>query len=784
MTADHRLPLGDTGWSVWRDALLRSAGFPADGLTTLSAPAAAASADRLLRGEPSDFDADFDADFATALADNATRLLELAGDPLVREAVTWQNTNALYALVGLTEGGPDAPRNARRRDREKAVVKYWQRYCGKNETVGFFGPSCWVTIDPELDRPAVTTAGPALTRRRWVVFEAWAMRAYADAISADPAVRRWWPPMLCPQLALDGRQVHRPGRGPQTLSSAEAALLAACDGKQPAAAVVADPAIGLRREDDGYTMLTHLAERELITWDAALPNSSAAEAVLRQRIAAIGEDAPRAAAAEGLDRLGAARDAVAAAAGDPLALRAALSTLDAVFTELTGASPRRRSGETYAGRTLCYEDTARDLDVTFGAPLLAELAAPLDLLLRAARWLAATLEVAYAQALRGLYEELRADSGDGPVRLSDLWFLAQGLFWGTTGDRPVDAVAEEFARRWADLFDLADAGGPVVRSTSALRARVDEVFPPLRPTWSAARLHSPDLQISATGPDALERGEYHVVLGEMHTAWASFDNEVFTLAHPDVERLRTALAEDLGQRRVRPLYPLDWPRRTSRVAESLTGPTDVQLGFVPAPGAEPDRLVPTTALLVSEEDGQLVAADPDGRRWPLVEVFSQMVATHAVDAFKLTSPTAHTPRITVDRMVVSRETWRTTAGETGFATVTGERERFLAVRRWRLALGLPDQVFVKIGTETKPCYLDLTSPQYATLLCSMIRAAVGQAGTGVSVVASELLPGPDGAWVPDAQGRRYVSELRLHIVDTTVESTVESTVERPAEGAR
>jgi hypothetical protein len=128
MTAEDRLPLGDTGWSVWSDALLRSAGFPADGLTTLSAPAAAAAADARLRGEQADFDTDFDAEFDAAVAHNAARLLEIAADPLVREAVTWQNTNALYAFVGLVETGPDAPRNSRLRVREKAVVKYWQRY--------------------------------------------------------------------------------------------------------------------------------------------------------------------------------------------------------------------------------------------------------------------------------------------------------------------------------------------------------------------------------------------------------------------------------------------------------------------------------------------------------------------------------------------------------------------------------------------------------------------------------------------------------------------------------
>lgn len=768
MTGEHRLPLGDTGWSVWRDALVRSAGFPADGLTALSAPAAAASADALLRGD----EHTFDTDFAAAVEANAARVLEIAADPLVREAVTWQNTTAMYALDGLVAAGPDAPRNVRRRDRERAVVKYWQRYCGKNETVGFFGPSCWVTFDDDLDTAAEITAGPGLTRRRWVVFEGWVVQTYADTISADPAVRRWWPPLLAPQLTLDGRQVHRPGRPPVTLTAAEAALLAVCDGKQPAVAVVADPSIGLRREDDGYTILTNLVDRELVTWDACLPNTSAAESVLRRRIAAIGDDEARAAAGAGFDRLCAARDAVAAAAGDADALRTALSTLDTVFTELTGAEPRRRGGQTYAGRTLCYEDTARDLDITFGRPLLDAIAAPLDLLLRAARWLSGELAKSYDTALRELYTELRADAGGGPVRLSDLWFLAQNLFWGPDGDRPVDAVADEFARRWAALFDLSSADGPVETTAAALAALVDAAFPPNPTTWSAARLHSPDLQVCAESQEALARGEFTVVLGELHTAWASFDCDVFTPAHPDADRLRAALADDLGTRRVRPLFPTDWPRRTSRAAESLAGPTDVRLVFTQAPTGG-DEVLATTALLVSDVDGELVAADPAGPQWPIVEVFSQLVAFHSVDAFKLTSPSPHTPRITVDRLVLSRETWRTTAGASGLATVTGERERFLAVRRWRLALGLPDAVFVKLGTETKPCYFDLTSPQFAVLLCGMVRAAVVAGGEDVSVVVSELLPGPDQAWVPDGAGNRYGSELRMHIVDAESASPVE-----------
>ncbi|MFD6261137.1 lantibiotic dehydratase, partial [Micromonospora chalcea] len=760
----HRVPLGDTGWSVWRDAVLRTTGFPADGLELFTASRAATAADELLAtGAGEDR---FDKEFEEALRAGAQRFSELAADPLLREAVTWQNRGALVAFDGLVRGGADAARNVRRRDRERALLKYWQRYCGKNETVGFFGPSCWVTVDPAQPEVARVNPGAGLTRRRWVWFESWALTAYAERIGADLAVRRWWPPMLRPHLAVRDRAVLRPGRPPLTLTPVEAELLRAADGRRPAADLVTDPAIGLRRPEDGYALLDRLVERELITWDAALPVSPDAERVLADRIEAIGDEPARAAARAGFDRLRAARDDVAAAAGDADRLRVVLDALDATFTELTGVPAARRAGQMYAGRTLCYEDSARDLDVVFGAPLLAELAAPLDVLLRAARWLANALARAYLDVLRGLYEELRAESG-APVPLADLWFLAQGMFWGD-GERPVDAVAAEFAARWSGLFglDTLPAGATDVRLRAAdLADRVDAVFPGAGPEWSNAAIHSPDLQICATDADALRRGEYTVVLGELHAAWSSFDCAVFTPSHPDVERLRDALAADLGQRRVRLLFPADWPRRTSRTAESLTGPTDRHLAFLDAPGADPARVLPTVDLVVDDVDGELVATASDGQRWPLTEIFAEPFSAHAVDGFKLVAAAPYTPRITVDRLVLARQTWRSTVGESGLAVPNGERERFLAVRDWRRRLGLPEQVYVKFGTETKPCFVDLAAPAFATTLCAMARAARVDGGDDVSFTVSEMLPAPEQAWVPDGEGRRYFSELRLHITD-------------------
>ena len=70
-----------------------------------------------------------------------------------------------------------------------------------------------------------------------------------------------------------------------------------------------------------------------------------------------------------------------------------------------------------------------------------------------------------------------------------------------------------------------------------------------------------------------------------------------------------------------------------------------------------------------------------------------------------------------------------------------------------------------MGTEIKPVYVDLTSPTYVTVLCMAIRGGMRDGGPGTAVTISEMLPTPEQAWVPDAVGNRYSSELRLLVVD-------------------
>jgi surfactin synthase thioesterase subunit len=743
---DHAVTL-DGRWSVWRDALLRSAGFPVDDLALLAAGDCARVADDHLAGNASH--ADFQAAFTEAARGNSALIHRLAGDRLLREAITWQNRSALVAMDEIWKAGAEPRRSARHRQRERMVARYWQRYCVKAETIGFFGPVCWTSIDPA--EPGVTAVpGRDVIRARTVYLEYWALAALAERIA--------------------GQEVIDPVRPPVRLTAAQAAVLRLCDGRRPgwrvAAEAVADPDIRLRSVADAYLLLEHLVARGIVHWDFNLPVSLEAETALREQISRIGDRAAREAAEAKLAELSARRDQVAAAAGDPDDLARALECLDRTFTELSGRPPTRRPGEMYAGRTLCVEETNRDLDVRFGKPVLDAVAAPLALLLTATHWLCGTLAEAYLGELDRLFAEL-APGADGEVPLGQLWFLAQDSFYGTVR-RPLTRVTDELNRRWAQLLALDPVRSAQPRlsfSSAELSGPVTDLFPAVRRTWAAARIHSPDLVFCASSAESFARGDFTVVLGEMHAAWAAAGCAAAVAGHPDPARLRQALRRDMAGRSVYTLLPPDWPRNTPRLAFALEDPRDVQLGFAAAPGADRQRLVPISSVTVRRTADSLTAVGADGRTWPLAEIFGRPLSELAVEAFKSVGAGPHTPRISVDRLVVTRESWRVAVRDCPATSASGERDEYLAVRRWKAALGLPEHVFVKLAAEVKPLFIDLTSPVYASVLAAALRSTARKLGDAASLTVTEMLPAPDRTWLTDASGRRYVAELRLHVRD-------------------
>src|SRR5262249_1058394 len=365
-------------WEVCRSFAVRSAGFPVSGLE------------------------------AFGPGDESGRLQDVARGALFREAVTWQSGAALEnAVVKVAEGPSRKP--SRARQREEIVASYWQRYCGKTDTIGFFGPLAWGRIE---DGPPLHARSGALVRERSVHLGSWGVQALAESID--------------PELKLgSGRRTARDRR-----------------------ALTAPP-----------------------------PGEAARRRGLGAR--------------RGLE---AARGAVGAAPRESLA--AALAALDDTFIELTGREAFRNPGKAYGARTLAYVDCLRDLDVTVGPALVADLAPALQTLFEACRWYCGEVnEIGRRVIERLLPKDGRAPFG--PVLVDVLRTVMQ----------PPPQLGEavvELQQRLESILSDPDLG--------TIGARAAAVFADHRPAWRTAVFQSVDVQIAAADAEAVAAGRHFAVI--------------------------------------------------------------------------------------------------------------------------------------------------------------------------------------------------------------------------------------------------------------------------------
>lgn len=607
-------------WEMWRDFAVRSAGFPVSGLDVFGP------------------------------GDESGRLSEAAQDPRFQEAVTWQNPAALANAV-LKVAGRSPTKPSRARGREEIVASYLQRYCGKNDTIGFFGPLAWGRI--EDDGPPLHASSGRLVRESQVYFEAWPVQALAETLDPDLRI----------------------AAGPYPERELRAAL-------------ERHPDAGIR--DRGLAALT---------------------------------------------RLEAARDGVAAA--PPNELRTRLAAFDETFVELTGHDATRNPGMAYGARTLCYLDCMRDLDVTMSSSFIQDMAPALQTLFEAGRW--------YAGRVNGIGRrviDVALPAGDrvpfAPVLMQVVRALMQ------LPPEIDDAVAELHDRLETLLADPDPA---------TVGARAAAAFADREPTWRHGAFQSVDLQIAAASEEAAAAGDYLGVVGDVHVGHNPLFQGVFAHRHPDPAAFLSRFSEVIGPGM--PILLPPWgPGMFVESRGMPVSPDDaVHIAVMPTTRAQGGRRtwLPDELFVEGRE-----VVDASGEvRLPIDEVFGIPIFVSAVRTFTLLPQQEHAPRMTIGRMVLRREGWSIPA--------TDIPERADDVAAFARDRDMPRRVFMKSPLERKPMYLDTESAALSRILCRQARHA--RETPGARIEFTEMLPGPDECWLADADGNRYVSELRMVAVE-------------------
>lgn len=704
----HMVPIDQGRWALWKEFALRATGFPVAGLDA----------------------------FGTGSAElEEQSLREVARDPRFREAVTWQNRAALRnAIDALAAGRAGASSDGRRR--LEIVASYWQRYCAKNDTIGFFGPVGWGHFTGTSG--IRQHAGRGLLAKRVVRFETWAVQALADVIAADPAVRPWIPPRRCPDIPRVG------------LSAAERAVVDACDGRRPAYAI-----------EDQQT-LEALLQRGIVELRLRVSPGPHSERQLALLLEGIRDEEARGRALAALAQLESGRTDVANAAGDADALGKALIALESTFIRLTGREPHQRAGVAYGARGVCYEDCQRDLVLEVGQRCQDAIAQALLPVLAASKWYCGEVAQMARQLIADVCTEVRSRSGTAQACAIDVWReVVPAMF------RLPSALCgrqRELQTRWASLLEDGVDG---------LARRCAEAFADFKPAWPMAVHTSPDVQIDAAGPEALDSGEFLVVIGDYHLGINTLMQSFLLEQHPDPDCLRSRWDADLSPPRLYAVPTAAIPRMTTGrmwPGMHLAGDVCLLTAAEACPPGATRTLELADAVFTETETGWMIESLDGSLSAAADEAFQLVTFLMALRTYALfADPDGHAPRCTAGRSVYRRETWMADAAELAWARPR-RSARFAEARSWAMALGMPRRVFVSSPVEAKPMYVDFDSPALVGMLGRLMRrtaAAPAAALGGRSVRFTEMLPGPDGCWLQDAAGHRYTSELRVVAVDLT-----------------
>ncbi|WP_141324318.1 lantibiotic dehydratase [Myxococcus sp. AB025B] len=651
-----------------------------------------------------------------------TRMEALCQEPRFLEAVASSSPPVARDLLAKREGS-----RLRRQ-----VASYLQRLCAKNETMGFFGPINYGRVDAQAPTGVTLRwSGPETLVGRNTFAASWLVQGLVRAIAFDPDIASWLVPR---RKAFAEMPARKAGPTPESVEELLPRIVELADGTRTLAALASSLGVapGMARE-----ALRLGCDKALLTHQLEVP-SAVHHPVddLAQRVAALpGAGARR--HVEGLStllelmgRYGAADASGKMALQDAFARKA---------KELWGVAPPTERGPAseshnfYQDRLPLREECGGDLRLEVGGERARELGARLE---PALAWMA---EAAW-RTRDAAREAVARKVGSRTV---PFWKVA-----AAAADLPVPldtTVAELLAK------SIPDAA-----------ARSVELGAVERPSWDAGRtlplVTSVDLLVGATDVEAWGRGEYTLVMGDIHDTalvwgWA-------LQFHPSRAKVESEMVRALGAlSRSVPLVTVLPSRRTGLLPSEFPGPV-VELGGVSSHASA--WRIPLDDLFV-ESDGKS-ARLVSKRLGSEVCLYNGELESAVHTAFSLprirplkVSLGEHTPRVTLGGVVVQREQWKLDAAACeALLACKDDRARLRVASGLWDARGLPPCVFAKFKGERKPVLVDVRSPPLLRVFLNLLEQKE-------EVLLSEMLPGPEQLWLRGPMGRHTV-ELRCTLM--------------------
>lgn len=700
-------------------------------------------------------------DFLSQLKLARESLVAFLSLPEAREALFLSNPEALQRIDSLIERGVDRIDN-RTRQRIRLGWNYVQRFCAKNDTVSFFGPVAWGRFAEEnAVNLSVKVSTPWLASRK-TFFEHWVVQRLIKAICSDQKICDYLPLQLNPGCYVESDLLHYPLGRTRRLDLLGSALMEALQ-RAPAEGLTRQVLVE-RLSKKHYSItevmgwLDFLTEKRVLIYAFAVsPGTPDPLSRLIQLIHSVGaDDDSKAPWLTVLEDLEIQRKTFAISG-----LEGRVAALDSMRRLLSdsGVDLTRLQGQMYVGRFPVYEDCSRNLEIVVGGQLLGDIREQLEPIMALYRWLvgavASRLHERYLRSWQALH------SGKNACEPLDFLSFVSQLYKEDHVTPVTKEVREILRLSWSELtrgYKTLSEVSLVPEDLDRLLNRLDECEPRASQCEVLCKgVHSPDFMIAAKSLQDVERGEYKIVIGEVHPAVHTVSQPIAQPFCPYTKEVEQEVQELLSPRA---LVISDSPETYQRShIDWLNVPALMQV-ILPTGGGHVDsaRKVPSGGGLVVLDGCSLKYQD---RGSGLVQDLLTVIPStmHRI-CFGLAGELlgqVDDRRLTMDRIVLKRRSWYLTEDRLPEISEPSETlSGFLAWRRWASSVGLPRHVFVKCESEPKPVFVDFCNTFSLDLLASLSKKKE-------PMRISEMSPSPDELWLDDGRGR-YCAEFRTSYV--------------------
>lgn len=698
--------------------------------------------------------------FDAELLEKRKLLWEVFDDQLFLEAIFLNSPKAYQQIVKYLKKPWEKRqiRTDRIYQKERTLAKYLQRFCSKNETSSFFGPTYFCTYNPEeKTKYSLNSEQPLAEREVFIAY--WVVNQIMERMFEDKNLLPYHRIRVHRYAYLNNGKVTRMDSLEEVeVNSIEKTILEMGERKKRIHEVVTE----IEDQTPELTpnqilkILFSMIKRSLIQYEFNIPSSLFHPIqVLREKLI---EEYPEELVSNYLNWCDQLEDMRLKFRDADLVKRVQLLE-KAKELHHTLDLNRDKKGQFYADRHIFWEDAKRNFEFfNIGEEIGDIIHSDLELAITLYAVNSYVNRIINYRCFRRWYKESFPEKQNVHI-----YEVLQKLVTDN-GYLKSDSVDEEFEKMQEKLFEFRNDLVNLIPEDYSFGTTVEiekEKIMEICDTYlngSTPALSTVDYLISAESLEEVQKGNLELVVGELHPGMGVVG--VYSYFASEKERLVTEIMQLFGKH----ISEYHLIQGVSRHKNKTSSNTKLPIPDLEITGISAQEDCLQIKDLYLYEDGEILSlTDLQGNRYKILErvkiAVLDLFAMHSFGQKSLLSNRKFSPRVKVGKLILQRNRWQLTKDEIFVNEKTYDHSTvdiFIEAVRAKQSYKMPDYVFFKSESQSKPIMLDFKNYFFIEILYA-------QSLIDDCFNISEMLPDPDHLWLKDQRGS-FTSEIRHTVV--------------------